>query len=137
MIRWVLLVVALLAGLGFAAELALVAFNPPPPVGDLPRQGWTISWLVWITVAVAAFAVIEGIALTNDHGGDTLTEHIQYIAGQSPIWTGTIGLGIAAFFAWFLSHLFGRDSRIWTYLKEDTPEPLPEGDAEEEPDARD
>lgn len=35
-------------------------------------NAFTISWLVW----AAAFAVIEGIALTNHVKGDTLSEHI-------------------------------------------------------------
>lgn len=132
MTRWVLLIVALAAGLGFVAELAGMVANPPAPIGDVPRHGWTIAWLVWMSLTVAGFALIEGLALTNDDGGDTLTEHIQYIAGQSPVWTGVIGVGIASFFAWFLSHLFGRDSRVWKYLAGDAPE----GDqpAEEDPD---
>lgn len=125
--RWLLLSAAILAGLGFIVELSILAWSPPPPVGDHPRQGWTIAWLCWLILTLAAFAVIEGLALRNNHGGDTLTEHIQWIAGQSPVWTGIVGVGIAAFFAWFLSHLFGRDSRVWTYLARLSPqEPLPE-----------
>lgn len=122
--RNVLLLVAVVCGIGFAAELGFIIANPPPAVGDNPRQGWTIAWLCWLLVTVIGFAVIEGIAVFNDHGGDTLTEHIQWIAGQSPVWTGVVGLGIAAFFAWFMSHLFGRDSRVWSYLETKTPDPV-------------
>jgi hypothetical protein len=34
------------------------------------------------------------------------------------VWAGAVFVGIASFFLWFLSHLFGRDSRVWTYLKD-------------------
>ena len=132
--RNLLLIVALVCGLGFAVELGLMIANPPPPVADAPRQGYTIAWLLWISFAVLSFAVIEGIALVNDTGGDTLTEHIQWIAGKSPVWAGVVGVGIAAFSAWFLSHLFGRDSRVWGYLTERIPAVPEETEEPPEPD---
>lgn len=131
MIRWALLLAALFCGVAFAIELALIALDPPAAVADNPRRMWTVAWLFWLLLTVAIFAVIEGLALINDHGGDTLTEHIQFVAGQSPVWAGAIGLGVAAFFAWLLSHLFGRDSRVWVYLTQATPEPFDDPDRDE------
>ncbi|WP_330478689.1 hypothetical protein OG301_26790 [Streptomyces platensis] len=33
---------------------------------------WTLSWVVWL----AAFGVIEGLALARKRPGDTLSEHV-------------------------------------------------------------
>ncbi|GAB2329242.1 hypothetical protein [Streptomyces variabilis] len=35
--------------------------------------GWSWAWLAWL----AAFAAIEGKALTNKEPGDTLSEHVR------------------------------------------------------------
>ena len=59
------------------------------------------------------FFAIEGVALVNGSGGDTFTEHFQYVVGIAG-W----GWGLAGFlllFAWLLPHMFGPDSRVWKY----------------------
>ncbi len=38
----------------------------------LRMSGYTIAWLVWL----AYFGVVEGMALFNSKGGDTLSEHV-------------------------------------------------------------
>lgn len=111
-----LLTVALLGGAAFVGRMAFLAKKPPTPEGDKPRKGWTIAWVAWLAAAVVGFFAIEVPALVNDSGGDTLTEHIQYVAGESPVWTAIIAGGVVAFFAWFLKHLFDKDSRVWKYL---------------------
>jgi hypothetical protein len=112
-----LLLVAVGSGAAFVGRMAHLAKKPDVPEGDRPRQRWTVAWVVWLVVAAGGFFTIEVPALINDSGGDTLTEHIQYAAGQSPAWTYLIGGGIVAFFAWFMPHLFGKNSRVWGYLK--------------------
>lgn len=73
---------------------------------------FTIGWLLWI----AAFAIEEGIALTNKRQGDTLSEHVwkwfavpeagSTDAGKRP---ATVGLrlrrfALLAFMAWLALH---------------------------------
>jgi len=85
--------------------------DPRSVLKDRPRGGWPYLWLGWIGL----FFVIEGFALFNDKGGDTLTENFQYVVG-----TAGWGWGLAAFgllFAWLLPHFFGPDSRVWKYDK--------------------
>jgi hypothetical protein len=117
-IRNGLLVVALVLGVAFIIEFGYLIANPPPQLEDAPRHGWTIAWFAWMLISLSAFVGIEGAALINDEAGDTLTEHIQWISGKSSLWAGAVFVGIASFFLWFLSHLFGRDSRVWIYLKD-------------------
>jgi len=127
MLRSALFIVALVAGVAFTAKLAALALNPPVAVGDIPEHGWTVAWLLWFVVVIGGFFAIEIPAVLNDHGGDTLTEHIEYIAGQSPVWVITVAGGILAFFLWFASHLFSEDSRVWEYVRGRVPgEPLDE-----------
>lgn len=63
---------------------------------------WTVLWLLW----VAAFAVIEGIAVANDKADDTLSEHFRRWfrtdtkKGRS-VWLIASGV----FFAWFVVHI--------------------------------
>lgn len=111
-----LLTVALVAGASFVGRMAYTAKHSPAPEEDRPRKGWTIAWVVWLVATIVGFFAIEIPALLNPEGGDTLTEHIQFVAGQSPVWTIIVAGGIVAFFAWFLKHLFDKDSRVWKYL---------------------
>ena len=113
-----LLTLALLGGGAFVGRMAYMAKKPPEAEDDKPRKKWTTAWVVWLTLAIGGFLAIEVPALVNDSGGDTLTENIQYVAGQSPAWTVVIAGGVVAFFAWFLKHLFDKDSRVWGYLRE-------------------
>jgi hypothetical protein len=110
------LTVALMAGASFVGRMAYMAKHAPVPEGDRPRKGWTVAWVVWLVAAILGFFAIEVPALLNDSGGDTLTEHIQFVAGQSPAWAIIVAGGIVSFFAWFLKHLFDKDSRVWGYL---------------------
>jgi len=111
-----LLLAALVAGASFVGRMAYMAKHSPAPEGDKPRKGWTIAWVAWLVASTVGFFAIEIPALLNSEGGDTLTEHIQFIAGQSPVWTMIVAGGIVSFFAWFLKHLFDKDSRVWKYL---------------------
>jgi hypothetical protein len=118
-IRNGLLLIALIVGVVFLVEFVSLAFNPPPAAEDAPRHGYTVAWLVWLTVSIVGFVAIEAVALFNDEGGDTLTEHVQWISGRSTGLTVALIAGLSAFFLWFVSHLFGRDSRVWRYLNND------------------
>jgi hypothetical protein len=113
----ILLFLAVGSGGAFVAKMAKLARHPDIPEGDRPRKHWTTAWVAWLVISAGGFFAIEVPALLNDSGGDTLTEHIQYAAGQSPLWTIGIGGGIVSFFVWFIPHLFGKDSRVWGYLK--------------------
>lgn len=63
---------------------------------------WTILWLLW----VAAFAVIEGVAVVNDKRGDTLSEHFRLWFRTDTRVGRTIWLGVSGlFFAWFVAHI--------------------------------
>lgn len=115
--QWALLGVFLAAMAALVLRLIGLSIHPRSPEGDTPRRGWTIAWVAWFVVVLGGFFAIEIPALRNDSGGDTLTEHVQYVAGLSPVWTVVIGAGLASFAIWFGPHLFGRDSRVWTYLK--------------------
>lgn len=116
MIRNGLLVVAVALGLVFLVEFALMALNPPSSAGA-PRHAYTVAWFLWMLLSLAGFMAIEGAALIDSEEGDTLTEHIQWISGQSTGWAVAVMVGIASFFGWFMAHLFGRDSRVWAYLE--------------------
>jgi hypothetical protein len=70
---------------------------------------FTASWLLWI----AAFAVIEGIALRNRRPGDTLSEHVWewFAIGRPgkprPPLTGSVQIrrfALLAFMAWLSVH---------------------------------
>jgi len=106
----------------FLAAMSRLALHPPEQTGELaddkPKHGWTVAWMVWLVVTIGGFALIEGPAIANSEGGDTFTEHIQFVAGQSPLAAVLGVVGLIAFGAWFLPHLFGRGSRVWVYLDE-------------------
>lgn len=63
---------------------------------------FTVLWLLWI----AAFGVIEGVAVFNDRRDDTLSEHLRdwfrtdRKRGRTA-WLVTSGV----FFAWFVTHI--------------------------------
>jgi len=68
-------------------------------------SGWI--WAVWFVTSVAAFAVLEGIAITNHIPGDSLTATIRR---NIPYAVFFVAFG--AFVAWFAAHMkgaFGRD----------------------------
>lgn len=63
---------------------------------------WTWLWISWI----AAFAVIEGIAIFNDKKDDTLSEHFREwfrTDTKRGRWVWIIISGI--FFLWFGVHI--------------------------------
>lgn len=68
-------------------------------------SGWTVAWVLWI----AAFAVIEGLALARKAKGDTLSEHVwKWFAVRdksNPVWhwAGRILLLIGG--VWLTGHL--------------------------------
>lgn len=72
---------------------------------------WSVAWLVWL----AAFAVIEGMALFNSRPGDTLSEHVWAWFGtqrrkpgepERPRsgWTQLRRFVLLAFLAWLFAH---------------------------------
>jgi hypothetical protein len=85
---------------------------------DTPRGRWPWLWAVWFVVAFGGFWLLEGPALVNDTGGDTLTEQIQWLGGWAPWALVAIVIGFAA---WLVQHFVGRDSRIWSYWRERHP----------------
>lgn len=84
---------------------------------DKPRGKWKYAWFVWLVVVVGGFLAIEIPAIANKDGGDTLTEHVQYVAGTG--WWATILIagGLVGLFAWLMPHFFGPDSRVWKWMK--------------------
>jgi len=84
---------------------------------DKPRGKYPYLWVGWLVCVVVGFFVIEIPALVNKSGGDTLTEHVQYVAGTGWAATVLIGGGLVALFVWLMPHFFGRDSRVWKWMK--------------------
>lgn len=63
---------------------------------------WTELWLLW----VAAFAVIEGVAIFNDQRGDTLSEHFRRWFNTDTHWGRSVWIvASGVFFAWFVVHI--------------------------------
>jgi hypothetical protein len=63
---------------------------------------WTWLWIAW----AAAFAVIEGVAVTNDRRGDTLSEHLRYWFRVDTHLGRTVWLVVSGvFLAWFVAHI--------------------------------
>lgn len=75
---------------------------------DRPRGKYPVLWIVWAVIAVGGFFAIEIPALSNDSGGDTLTEHIQFLGGYSP-WA-LVGI-VVGFAAWLVDHFVGPKDR--------------------------
>lgn len=73
-----------------------------------PRGIWPWLWGAWILL----FLVLEGIAIKDPEGGDTLTEQISYLGGFSPY---MFAAAFLIFVAWLVTHFIGRDSRIWRW----------------------
>lgn len=57
---------------------------------NLPRWSYTLGWLAW----VAAFGLLEIIALVDDDRGDTLSEHVTFLLDLHPVlWLlGLVGI---------------------------------------------
>ena len=63
---------------------------------------WTWLWLAW----VAAFAVIEGVAIANDKDDDTLSEHFRAWFRTDVRLGRTVWLVVSGCFgAWFVTHI--------------------------------
>ena len=68
---------------------------------------WTALWVLW----GLAFAVIEGLALFNDHKHDTLSFHLRLWIRTDTRIGRTVWLVISGvFFAWFVVHIAVRGS---------------------------
>jgi hypothetical protein len=138
-----------------------VAFTDAKPRGKYPwlwlvygvlfAAGWAIAatiggpvaWVTFLGAAFAGFWLIEGPALVNRSGGDTLTEHLQYIFGVTNLaWLAVVTWGIVsvftllqitdlievgfprrithfawvAFSAWTFKHFLWSDSRLWKWV---------------------
>lgn len=104
--------------------------------------GGPIAWAAFLGGAFFGFWLVEGPALANRSGGDTLTEHLQYIFGASGLpWLAVVTWAIVtallylqvgdlvaygiperaaqtawiAFTAWTFKHFLWRDSRLWQW----------------------
>ena len=76
-----------------------------------PRSIWPWLWGAWFLL----FCILEGVAVKDERGGDTLTEQVSWIGGWAPV------LFLAAFLifvAWLANHFIGKKSRIWFWRKE-------------------
>ena len=63
---------------------------------------WTWLWVAW----AAAFAVIEGVAITNDAKDDTLSEHLREWFRTDRKLGRTVWLCVCGCFAaWFITHI--------------------------------
>lgn len=63
---------------------------------------WTLLWLAWI----AAFGVIEGVAIFNDRREDTLSEHFRAWFKTDRKRGRTAWIVVSGvFFAWFVVHI--------------------------------
>jgi len=81
-----------------------------------PRGKYPYLWITWLAIVVGGFFAIEIPALVNDSGGDTLTEHVQYVSGYGWWVVALIGGGLTALLAWLVLHFYGRDSRVWKWM---------------------
>jgi hypothetical protein len=106
----VALAALLLAGLAALRAVRGPARSVEAPDADRPRGRWPWLWAGWAVVAFGGFWVLEGPALLNDTGGDTLTEQIQWLGGYAPVLLVVVVVGVAA---WFVDHFVGSTSRIW------------------------
>jgi len=63
---------------------------------------WTVLWILWI----AAFAIIELVAVTNDAKDDTLSEHFRKWFRTETKPGRTLWLIVSGIFvAWFVVHI--------------------------------
>lgn len=67
---------------------------------------WTVAWVLWI----AAFAVIEGLALARKEKGDTLSEHVwKWFAVKDenahPVWRWVGRVLLLTGGVWLTGHL--------------------------------
>ena len=70
------------------------------------QDSYTNAWALWL----AAFVVIEGLALKNKKPGDTLSEHVWAwfkIDKNEKNWN-LPRVGLLAFLAWLIGHFVWR-----------------------------
>jgi hypothetical protein len=73
-------------------------------MSHLIEQHWyTLGWLVLL----AGFAVLETLAILDRDKGDTLSEHVWWLAGHPLTW-----LLLAAFLFWLVVHFLGF-GKLW------------------------
>jgi len=104
--------------------------------------GGPVAWVVFLVAAFMGFWLIEGPALANRHGGDTLTEQLQYLFGVTNLaWLAVVTWAIVTVFtfvqvtdlvefgfpprltqvawilasAWTFKHFLWSDSRLWKW----------------------
>ena len=71
------------------------------------------AWIAWVALSLTAFAILEGIALTNRVKGDTLSENLQRLLGVVPAkpWRRfsvvLFSAAVFGFAAWFVDHIAG------------------------------
>lgn len=71
----------------------------------IPHWLWG-AWTVGIVALAVWFAVMEGIALANRAGGDTLTEVVRSLDVPPVVWFASAGL-ISGLLVWAVPHLIG------------------------------
>ncbi len=64
----------------------------------LANHWYTIGWIGWIIY----FVVLETIAVIDQDTGDTLSEHVWFVAYQPVIWWL-----LAGFLMWLTLHFLG------------------------------
>ncbi len=65
-------------------------------------SGYTLAWIAWL----AAFGIIEGMALANKRSDDTLSEHTRrWFAVDTRAGRTAFGVAWVGFGAWFLGHI--------------------------------
>ena len=63
---------------------------------------WTLLWVGWL----AAFAIIEGVALHNDMPGDTLSEHTRkWFSVKTKLGRTIFLVAWVGFAVWFTVHI--------------------------------
>jgi hypothetical protein len=72
-------------------------------------------WIIWISVALGMFAILEGVAITNRESGDTLTEVLRKWLGVNPpkasrrVAVGTFASLLVSLVVWLVLHVVGAD----------------------------
>ena len=70
-------------------------------------------WVVWLAAVAVSFGAIEGVAIHNRRGGDTLTENLRRWLGISPPRPGRrvaaelFAAAVLGFAAWLVQHIVG------------------------------
>ena len=69
------------------------------------------AWIVWGSVSLGSFAVLETVALANKRDGDTLSENLRRWLGIHPsrparrFAVPAFVVGLAIFVVWFVPHI--------------------------------